>query len=241
MYHIMMRGINRQSIFEDNEDKERFLDTLMKYIQQCNFQLYAYCLMDNHIHLLLKETDEPLSSFIKKISSSYVHWYNRKYKRCGHLFQDRFKSENVESITYFRTVLRYIHQNPLKAGLATEVFQCKWTSIHEYSKPNSILNIKSSLEIFSKDHTQALILFKDYMNQPSEDQCMEDGPKMNKTDDEVKVYLKGIGISNISILQQMDKEKRNSLLGELKSLKGISERQLSRITGISRSIIRQVK
>lgn len=136
VYHIMLRGINKQTIFEDDEDKLKFLETLKKYKEVCKYELYSYCLMDNHIHLLFKETEESVSEVIKRISSRYVYWYNMKYDRCGHLFQDRFKSETVENPTYFFTVLRYIHQNPLKAGLATNVFESKWTSINElFKKP----------------------------------------------------------------------------------------------------------
>ena len=128
----MLRGINKQTIFEDVEDKARFLETLNKYKAISKYEIYSYCLMDNHIHLLLKESEETISEVIKRISSSYVYWYNLKYERCGHLFQERFKSENVENRAYFITVLRYIHQNPVKAGLAKTVFKSKWTSINEY-------------------------------------------------------------------------------------------------------------
>jgi len=117
IYHIILRGINKQIIFEDNEDKERLLDTLKRYKPVSNYELYGYCFMDNHIHILIKETTEPISMVVKRISGSYVAWFNWKYGRCGHLFQERFKSEAVENDAYFLTVLRYIHQNPVKAGL----------------------------------------------------------------------------------------------------------------------------
>src|SRR5699024_6218007 len=112
IYHIMLRGINRQTIFEDDEDRIRLLSTIKRYKEKSNFKLYGYCLMNNHIHLLMQEVDETISQTIKRVSASYVYWYNNKYSRCGHLFQERFKSENVETANYFITVLRYIHQNP---------------------------------------------------------------------------------------------------------------------------------
>ena len=87
IYHIMLRGINRQTIFEDNEDMIRFLDTLARYKDDCLLELYSYCLMGNHVHLLMK-TAEPISKIIKRICSSYVYWYNKRYERCGHLFQE---------------------------------------------------------------------------------------------------------------------------------------------------------
>lgn len=115
IYHIMLRGINRQQIFEDDEDFEKFLWVLKDVKQLSRFKLYGYCLMGNHIHLLLKPENEPLELIFRRIGSKYVYWYNLKYQRTGHLFQDRFKSEPVENISSFFVVLRYIHQNPVKA------------------------------------------------------------------------------------------------------------------------------
>ncbi|WP_286158787.1 transposase [Bacillus sp. J37] len=192
----------------------------------------------NHIHLLIKESDN-ISNVIKRISSSYVYWYNLKYERCGHLFQERFKSENVDSIRYFLTVLRYIHQNPLKAGLFPTIFECKWTSIHEYLHKATIIDVDYPLQFFSSDRKQALLLFKDYMEKPNDDQCLEDTVRIRLTDDEVKRYLFEIGVSNINMLQHMDKEERDSVLFRLKAVNGISLRQIARVTGISKSVIQR--
>ncbi|WP_226675735.1 transposase [Rossellomorea aquimaris] len=240
IYHVMLRGINKQTIFEDDEDRMRFLHTLYKYKKKCQYELYGYCLMDNHVHLLLKEKDTALSDIIKRISSSYVYWYNMKYDRCGHLFQARFRSENVETTSYFLRVLRYIHQNPLKAGLARGVFSSKWTSIHEYDSPSSPVNTAAVLRLFSNKEDISISLFKQYMNTTNEDECLDDLPRWRRTDEEVREYLSDLGIKNISLLQQMNKQQRNTILIELKNLKGVSERQLSRITGISRSVFQRL-
>lgn len=132
IYHIMLRGINRQDIFGDEEDIERLLETIKKYKEVSQYQIYAYCVMSNHIHMLIKETEDSISNIIKRISSSYVFWYNKKYERCGHLFQERFKSEAVENDEYFLTVVRYIHQNPIKAGVVKGISDYKWSSYNEY-------------------------------------------------------------------------------------------------------------
>jgi len=113
IYHIMLRGINQQIIFEDEEDSEKFIETLKTYKAISGYKIFAYCLMGNHCHLLLKVEKEDLVLIFKRIAGSYVYWYNWKYYRRGHLFQDRFKSEPVEDDVYFLTVLRYIHQNPV--------------------------------------------------------------------------------------------------------------------------------
>lgn len=97
IYHIMMRGINRQIIFQDEEDYSKFLQTLERYKEKSGYKIYAYCLMGNHIHLLLKVDIEPLGQLMRRLCGSYVYWYNRKYQRIGYLFQDRFKSEVVEN------------------------------------------------------------------------------------------------------------------------------------------------
>lgn len=242
IYHIMMRGVNKQTIFEDEEDKFKFLKTLKKYKKISNYQIYSYCLMDNHVHLLLKESVEPLAEIIKRISSSYVYAYNMKYERCGHLFQDRFKSEIVENRADFFKVLRYIHQNPLKAGLAVNVFESKWTSINEYFREESIVDIDFALNLLSPDRKTAVKLFMNYMDEPNDDQCLDDYLiKVRMTDSEVTAYLNEIGISSISALQQMEKKDRDHALIILKELSGVSIRQLSRITGISKSVIQRVK
>lgn len=163
IYHIMLRGINKQTIFENDEDKLRLLETIMRYKDISKFKVYCYCLMDNHIHLLLEETDETISKAIQRISASYVFWYNNKYERCGHLFQERFKSENVETARYFLTVLRYIHQNPVKAGLAANVFECRWTSIDEYFQNPVLVDINLGFNLFSSNRNKAIQLFAEFM------------------------------------------------------------------------------
>ncbi|WP_404330329.1 transposase [Mesobacillus maritimus] len=97
VYHVMLRGANRQEIFHDDEDRMKFLNCLKKYKGIAKFNLYAWCLMDNHVHLLLKEGEEELATTMKRIGVSYVSFYNWKYCTTGHLFQDRFKSECVET------------------------------------------------------------------------------------------------------------------------------------------------
>lgn len=241
MYHIMLRGINRQTIFEDHQDRLKFLEVLKKYKEICHFHLYSYCLMDNHVHLLIKDLEDNISDAIKRISSSYVFWYNMKYKRCGHLFQERFKSESVDSIRYFITVLRYIHQNPLNAGLSTSVFESQWTSIHEFIDKATIVDVDYPLQFFSPDRKQSLILFKEFMEKPNHDQCLEDTVKVRLSDDEVREFLFELGVPKKMILQHMDKNKRDSILAELKDLTGVSLRQVERVTGISKSVIQRAR
>ena len=147
IYHVMLRGINGQLIFEDKQDKEKFLLTLKTYKAISEYKIFAYCLMSNHIHLLLKVEKEDLDLVIKRIAGSYVYWYNWKYKRRGHLFQDRFKSEPVEDDAYFLTVVRYIHQNPLKSGICKKVGNYEYSSYKEYIENSNITDTEFCLEM----------------------------------------------------------------------------------------------
>ena len=128
IYHVMMRGINRQDIFEDEEDRYRFMTVLGRCKELSEFKLHAFVLMSNHIHLLIEPVGEPLEVIFKRICTSYAVWFNRKYMRAGHLFQDRFRSEGVGTDQYYKTVLRYIMQNPIKAGMVSSMEQYRWSS-----------------------------------------------------------------------------------------------------------------
>jgi putative transposase len=240
VYHIILRGVNKQTIFEDDEDKQKFLETLLKFKPISGYELYGYCLMDNHVHLLIHELVESLAVAFKRICSSYVFWYNQKYERCGHLFQERFKSEVVETRLSFLKVLRYIHQNPLKAGLTDNVFDSKWTSISEYTNRAHIVNTEYGLQLISPDLKKAIEWYRNYMQQPNNDLCMDQIVRVRMRDCQVLECLNQLGISSISELQQLSIGERNEKLLLLKNLDGISIRQLARITGISKSVIQRV-
>ena len=135
IYHVLLRGINRQTIFEDEEDSDKLFKTLGIYKTELNCSIYAYCFMHNHVHLLIHTGKEDAAEFMRKVGAKYVYWYNRKYDRIGGLFQDRYKSEPVENDSYFLTVLRYIHLNPVKAGICKTASGYKESSYNDYMHP----------------------------------------------------------------------------------------------------------
>jgi len=105
----MLRGNEKKDIFNSNADKQRFLETVFEKKQENRFYLHAFCLMNNHVHLMISEGVEDVATVMKRINVSYVYYFNNKYKRVGHLFQDRFKSEVVEQERYLLALVRYIH------------------------------------------------------------------------------------------------------------------------------------
>ncbi len=241
IYHVLLRGINRQVIFEDNEDMNKLFKVIKQHQETCKYKVYAYCFMSNHVHFLVKENETSISTFMKKICSSYVLWYNWKYERCGHLFQERYKSENIESDRYFLTVLRYIHQNPLKAGLALKLSEYRWSSYWEYLGTPAIVDKSFVLSLFSQDSNQALDAFKTFNQAPSRDQCLDLNEVHRLTDEEVKGHIYKLGVENISELQKLDRRKRDNIIKKMKSMDGVTVRQLSRITGIPRSTLHRIK
>ena len=233
VYHIILRGINKQCIFQDDEDRNIFLNRLQRYKSESDFELYAYCLMSNHVHLLIMERSESVSSLIKKIGVSYVYWFNKKYERIGHLFQDRYKSEPVENDSYLITAARYIHQNPLQIGLSIDT----WTSYSDYFKNSGITDIWLILELFSNNRKTALDLFAQYMNKNNYDKCLDSFNCKSLSDKEAEIIIKKLGnVVFCQDVQKLDKKERDKLLYASKC-EGISIRQLARLTGLNRGII----
>ena len=251
IYHVMMRGINRQNIFEDQEDYVRFLTFMQQMLEPlddlgnrqpplCTF--YAYCLMSNHVHLLIKTHHEHIGATIKHLAVVYAMYFNHKYSRAGHLFQDRFKSEPVNDMAYFTTLLRYIHQNPLKAGIVQNVSDYAWSSWGEYTgsipPALSLCATNAVLKRISLSDLQELV------ETPLSDDVMildiDDNPRVTIGNQEVRQYLIDLfQISKPLNIQALDKEQRNQILLSLLDL-GAGFRQISRITGVPYGVIHRL-
>lgn len=132
LYHITSRGDDRKKIFLDETDYRKFLKYLKTAKEKFKFYLYCYCLMGNHYHLLLETTQPNISSVMQYINTSYTTYYNIKHKRCGHLFQGRYKSILVDADAYFLELTRYIHLNPVKAKIAVAPEEYRWSSCKGY-------------------------------------------------------------------------------------------------------------
>jgi putative transposase len=237
IYHIIMRGINRQQIFKEDEDCHRFLQTLKYYKETCGYEIYAYCLMSNHIHLLLKVGSEPLEQIMRRICGKFVYWYNHKYDRTGYLFQDRFKSEPVEDDAYFLTALRYIHQNPLKAGMVKTINDYPWSSHNAYLSGSQLIDADFALNMFAGKKTKALDLFIRFNEQSTNERCLDIEESKTLSDQEALEIIESmVKVSSIDEWKTIDRATRDSYLEKLKQ-KGLSVRQISRLTGLNRGVV----
>ena len=229
IYHIMLRGINQQQIFEDEEDNQEFLQVLRDYKHVSGYKILAYCLMGNHAHLLMKEGGESLEQTFKRIGARFVYWYNAKYRRIGHLFQDRFKSEAIENEQYLCTVIRYIHQNPIKAGICKSPEDYPYSSFHEYLGQNDLVDME-----YVEQYVTAATVVEMSREQMTEE-CLEmrDAPLQRVTDQQAKQLMQETtGCSDAASFQALKTEERGRGIGAMKKA-GLSIRQISRLTGVS--------
>ena len=238
-YHVMIRGVNKRKIFEDKQDREKFLQLLKYYQKKYEIEIYGYCLMDNHVHLLLKDNDN-LNRFMQCIQAVYALYFNKKYKRIGHLFQDRYKSIPVENQKYMLECLRYIHQNPVKANI-TSVDNFNWSSYNEYINDGKIVNTKLILRIFSKNKEIAINEYKKYMKSINKKEDLKNIMiEDNFSDKEARKFMESFYNIKIEDIKKMNKIDRDDILFKIVSLNIFSIRQISRITEIDRNIIRRI-
>ena len=198
--------------------------------------------MGNHVHLLIKESSETLAQIMKRISSSYVYYYNHKYGRIGHLFQERFKSQPVGDWDYFLTLLRYIHQNPLKPHLVTSLREYKWSSWLEYigQEKNAFCAINVVLSRISLEELSNLIA--EPLAEEEEEGLLdiEETPvKTCYSDEEIWHVLTNLcGMTTAAEFQQLPRPQQKHYLWEAHA-KGIGPRALSRLTGVPYSIVQR--
>lgn len=243
IYHIMLRGCNRQSIFIDDQDNYKFLETLVRYKALHGFEVYGWCLMGNHVHLLMKEGNEELSRTFRCIGTCYAGYYNLKYQHTGHVFQDRYRSEAINDENYLLTVVRYIHRNPIEAAIVERCEEWKWSSFTSYFKakkqyPKGLLDRGIIMDMFSKDEVKALEKFKLFNEEKSDDKCMDDKIRKRLTDEEAFESIKQTVLPyTIQEIKSLTPSERNKVVKKVKQIEGLTQRQIARILGISQALV----
>lgn len=249
IYHVMMRGNERKNLFLDEEDKQRFLETLFIKKKETGFFLYAYCLMGNHIHLLIQEGGESLATTMKRINASYAFYFNQRYQRVGHLFQDRFKSEPVETEQYLLAAVRYIHNNPVKAGMAERAEQYKWSSFGCYISPDKpeSKNVDAAfiLSMISTNRQEAIREFRRLSLEFDQNEFLDITDEVKWTIEEGKLFLEKYLKNNWpgKNLEElmMDTAKRNEIVAYMRGKTGLSIRKIANLLSINRGSIQNVK
>ena len=236
VYHAMVRGVNRQSIFEEPADCRKFLEvvSLCKLIGR--FELYAYCLMGNHAHMLIKPDErEQLDIVFRRIGARYVGWFNRKYSRVGHLFQDRYASEPVDTDEYFASCVRYILRNPVEAGMCATPFDYDFSSAREYAgQAVGPTDTARALDLIGRDR------FAGFVSAPNDRKHLDVADVFRMTDADLREVMgRATGCSDASAFQRLGEPDRDEGLRALRSAGG-SIRQVSRVTGVNVGVVRRI-
>jgi putative transposase len=244
VYHIMLRGNELKNIFYDDDDKDRFVNTLFLKKESDRYSLYAYCIMDNHVHLLLREREEPIAKSIKKIAVSYAYYYNHKYQRIGHVFQDRYRSENVEDDSYLLTAVRYIHNNPEKARISLRE-NYKWSSYHYYIEGSHALpEIHEVLRIFSEKLPNAIRRFEEFSRKETDSAFIDieelKTPEIHEgnVDQFITQFAVGKGIGREEMLN--NRKLTAILIREIQNRSNLSLRKIAEVIGLNRETARRL-
>lgn len=243
--HIVIRGVNKQDIFIDKQDKFKFVKEILNTKQKYHYELYAFVIMPNHVHMVICDKEFNLPSIMNSLQTRYVSYFNKKYDRVGHLFQDRYYSKIIEDENYFKNTIRYIHKNPEKAHIVKRE-NYEWSSYNEYiNNDNSIVDISKLLQILDKKQEIAINKFKEYHKQNVENKLSDeiDYELQTKLTDEqlIEALTEKFKIDNIQNIQQYSNKKIIELMQEIINIPYISINQLSRVTGINRKVLGKAK
>ncbi|AKL95828.1 transposase [Clostridium aceticum] len=227
LYHVMVRGNNREKVLQEEIQKKKYLDTVLLYKNKLGFKLYAYCMMDNHAHLLVEVEEVALSQIMQRIQQVYTKWFNREYNRTGHVFQQRYKALPLlrSKNTYLLQLIKYIHNNPIKAHI-DKGLDYQWSShpIYLGEKNGYVVDTNFVLSIFSSNKNKAISQYLQFMNQDQEEIIYED---MAETQKEAASYF-----------PDKDREKFNKGIDEvikkICKLEDITLEELTKKTKIQR-------
>jgi len=217
IYHVIQRGNNGESVFDGPEERNYLTELLCSSVKTDGVELFAYVIMSNHYHLALRTGIEPLSKVMHRINTGYSMYYNRKMKRTGHVFQGRYKAIPVHEENYIISSVRYIHRNPVKAGICEHVSKYPWSSDLCYRKTEpGFIEIGLLMDMLSADRNRS---FEKY--------CQ----LMDQEDD--------LGNAEIKTAKNRVKEDRSQIKKSKRSRKPLDE--ILKETGVSQEELETIK
>lgn len=243
LYHVMMRGNNREYIFKRYEQKSRFLEALKAEGAEGRIMIAAWCLMDNHVHLVLKGELEELIQALKRINIKYAMGFNNQEKRIGHVFQDRYRSQTIESDNQLLAVIRYVHNNPVKAKMVANAEDYTWSSYLEYTQDYSFISMElrqKVLDYFTGDIAQ----FESFHLQQDDQEYLEikedaETYRLDRSQGIIETFCKANGIREASELYQ-NPTGLDQLIFNLVKTSGLSLRKIAALLGVSYSRVHQI-
>lgn len=166
IYHVIQRGNNREYIFRKSEDKNYLLELVKYYKEPSNFELHGFVIMDNHYHMIVKPVDARLQDIMHRINNKFSKYFNRNNRRTGHVFENRYKGILVKDQKYLLSLLRYVHQNPVKANICERVKDYPWSSdaFYRSNRQGGLVDIDHILNMFSINRNKAIKAYHEFMD-----------------------------------------------------------------------------
>lgn len=235
-YHVMQRGAGKQILFEDDTDYQRYVDKLLECKNEIGFILPAYCLMNNHVHLLIKTTQlRDLSKTMSRIGTSYAAYYNIRYEHVGNVFQGRFLSSPINDEQYLLECVKYIHNNPVKANFG-RIDEYAWSSYNEYFGGGAVADTEGIMALFGSQKQ-----FEDFHKVESKIKFDDCDVVASTFDDGLRIIRDYFNneLESSMIVKMLGKKNRDNVIREMKK-HGLSNHQIELITGISRDLVRRI-
>ena len=243
IYHIILRSVNQHIIFEDDSDYQKFLFVLSDSVKRYDIQIYAYCLMDNHAHLLIHASSDCLASFFQSFGTRFVRWYNNKYTRSGHLFQDRFYSVAIENDRAFLSVLLYIHNNPVNANICRYPSEYRWSSFNAYhGAQNPLVNVSFAYKISGSKESLLRYFAVEQISPDNGNLFVNDHRETSHflTDERALSIFKSVtNLSSTNDVNTLQKTMRNEYVRKLRD-KGLTIKQTARLMDISETTVKRL-
>ena len=238
-HHVINRGVNRCDVFNHASDKDMFLQIINKTATIHKVSLHDYCLMDNHYHLLIETQKENLSTFMRIVSANYSQYFNKKYKRSGHLWQDRYKSKYIISDEYLYTLVRYIENNPIEAGITNSIKEYSYTLASQILNAKSVYPCMRESMLLKDFDVQTLCEFLEIPLSENELDYLKEKERQNiqKTDDGIKINKSKEFVEHFNDIQ--NKHDRNFAIINA-HLDGYTQVEIANHLNLSKSLVSKV-
>ena len=237
-YHVVTKGDGGQIIFESDADRRRYLEILEKAVGDHDVELHAFCLMDNHVHLLVRDNGKALSAFMKQLDETYAMYFRKLTGRVGHVFQRRYWSEPVETEEHYLAALRYIHANPEPAGICAAK-DYKWSSYAAFAgkaKAPTFVTTDFALSLLG-DARQ----FAAFQKVGGRSALPFPGSALHRhltSDELVQIANELLGREALATIRRMKPRERAALLEKLVDA-GFTDGEIGRVTGLGKSSIQR--
>ena len=233
-FHIVTQGLNKQYIFNEEKYRKKYRTIMFDKLQRVNVTILAYCIMNNHSHILIYcENIDMISKYMQLLNTTYSNFFNREEKRVGYVFKDRFFSQEILDSRHLYSCLKYIHDNPIKASICKKAYEYPYSSYNEFIRKKYIITDKS-INILFGNSDNYISYFNNIHDKLYEDLEIFDIKELNIYD-----IIKNFEIENKIQIQDLKKNKEllKKVIKDARKMTDVTLNELAKILGISKSTV----